>query len=84
VGNLDVLIFTAGIGENASEIRMLCCEGLGKLGIKIDPERNNQKAEGIMEINSPGCEVKILVVPTNEELQIAQETKKVVKSGELQ
>jgi acetate kinase len=84
LGNLDVLIFTAGIGENASEIRMLCCEGLGKLDIKIDPERNYQKGEGIIEINAPEKEVKILIVPTNEELQIAQETKKVVESGELQ
>lgn len=81
LGNLDVLIFTAGIGENASEIRMLCCEGLGKLGLKIDPERNYQKGEGVIEINSPDSEVKILIVPTNEELQIAQETKKVVEKS---
>lgn len=81
LGNLDGMIFTAGIGENAPEIRMLCCEGLDKMGIKIDPERNNKKAKGILEINSPDSEVRILVVPTNEELKIAQETKKVIESS---
>jgi acetate kinase len=75
---LDGLVFTAGIGENSPYIRERCCRGLHKLGIDIDLGRNNETGEGIREISSPESEVKILVVPTNEELKIAQETKKVI------
>jgi len=77
--SLDEIIFTAGIGERSAEIRELCCRGLDKLGIKIDLEKNKESSTEIREINSPGSEVKILVVPTNEELKIAQETKRVVE-----
>ena len=79
LGRLDTLIFTAGIGENAPYIRELSCQGLEKLGIEIDSGRNNQKGDGIREINTTGSEVKVLVVPTNEELRIAQETKRVIE-----
>ena len=78
LGRLDALIFTAGIGENAPYIREFSCRGLEKLGIEIDSERNNQKGDGILEINTSGREVKVLVVRTNEELRIAQETKSVI------
>ncbi len=78
LGSLDGVIFTAGIGENSPEVRGLCCEGLSKLGIKIDPEKNCQTENGIREISSPNSKVKILVIPTNEELKIAQETKRVI------
>jgi acetate kinase len=80
LGMLDALIFTAGIGENAPYIRELSCQGLEKLGIEIDSERNNQKGDGIREINTSGGEVKVLVVPTNEELKIAQETKRAIEN----
>lgn len=78
LGNVDCLVFTAGIGENSAEIRDLSCRGLERLGIQIDPEKNKQKGEGIREIHLAGSDVKILVIPTNEELKIAQETKRVV------
>lgn len=77
---LDVLVFTAGIGENSAYIRNLCCSGLGLFGIEIDTKRNHKTKKGVKEINSPSSRVKILVIPTNEELRIAQETKKVIKS----
>jgi acetate kinase len=80
LGSLEVLIFTAGVGENSSYIREQCCRGLQKLGIRIDPERNNKPGEGVREISPPGSEVRVLVVPTNEELRIAQETKRVIES----
>ena len=80
LGNLDAIIFTAGIGENASSIRERSCRGLEKLGIEIDPERNNQPGDGIREINPSGSQVKVLIVPTNEELKIAQETKRVIEN----
>lgn len=81
--SLDVLIFTAGIGENSPYIREKCCRGLNRLGIEIDAGRNKEAREGIREISSPESKVKILVVPTNEELEIAEETKKVIKKGDV-
>jgi len=79
LGNLHGLIFTGGIGENAPVIRELCCRGLDRLGIEIDKEKNNAAEEGVREINSLDRGIKILVVPTNEELKIAQETKMVIE-----
>jgi len=79
LGTLDAVIFTAGIGENVPYIRELCCSDLDGLGIEIDPERNNVKGNGIREINSAGSKSKILVIPTDEELKIAQETKKLME-----
>ena len=76
--SLDAIIFTGGIGENAPTIRELCCQGLNKLGINLDPGKNNETEKEIKEIHSPASAVKILVIPTNEELKIAQETKKVI------
>ncbi len=79
LGSLNAIIFTAGIGENSPYIRENCCQGLQKLGIEIDLERNNKSGKEIKEISLEGSEVRILVVPTNEELKIAQETEKVVE-----
>ena len=77
--SLDAIVFTAGVGENSPFIRERCCQGLQKLGIEIDPERNNKAGEGSREISTPGSQVKALVVPTDEELEIAQETKRVLE-----
>ncbi len=79
LGNLNAIIFTAGIGENSPYIRENCCQGLHKLGIEIDSERNNKSGKEIREISLEDSEIRILVVPTNEELKIAQETEKVIK-----
>ncbi|MBW1892608.1 MAG: acetate kinase [Deltaproteobacteria bacterium] len=75
---LDCLIFTGGIGENAMEIREGCCSGLNRLGIEIDRERNQITKNKIREINKPMSQLKILVVPTDEELMIALETQEVL------
>jgi len=81
--NLDAIVFTAGVGENSPFIRERCCKGLHKLGIEIDSERNNQTVEGIREISPPGSQVKVLVVPTDEELEIAQETRKLLEKKDV-
>ena len=78
LGHLDCLVFTAGIGENVPDVRELCCRGLNKLGIEIDTERNRSPGEEVREISPAGSAVRVLVVPTNEELKIAQETKRVI------
>jgi acetate kinase len=79
LGSLHAIIFTAGIGENSPEIRNLCCQGLDVLGIVIDEEKNRKKETKIREINAVDSRIKILIIPTNEELKIAQETKKVIE-----
>jgi len=78
--SLDAIVFTAGIGENSPHIREHCCRGLNKLGIEIDIDRNNQKETRVREVSSSHSEIKILVVATNEELEIAEETKRVIDS----
>jgi acetate kinase len=66
---LDTLIFSGGIGENAPIIRSRVCEGLRFAGIELDEDRNNQNQS---EISIKGGKVKVLVIPTNEELMIAK------------
>lgn len=73
MNGVDAVVFTAGIGENSGFVRTLICEYLGYLGITIDEEQNQIRGEEI-EITVPGCAVKALVIPTNEELAIARET----------
>ena len=74
LGGLDALVFTAGIGENAADIRARSCEDLNCLGIEIDPQKNTQRSPDVLEIHSLKSTVKVLVIPTNEELEIAIQT----------
>ena len=77
LGGLDALIFTAGIGENASSIRATICENLDFLGVRIDKEKNqSDKVE--KAIHQADAPVKLLVVPTNEELMIARDTLRLI------
>ena len=69
LGGIDALVFTAGIGENARTLRTRICEGLGFLGIALDPERNAANAP---EISPPGTRTRVLVRPTDEEGMIAR------------
>lgn len=73
LNGLDAVIFTAGIGENSSTIRDLVCKDLEFLGIQLDSQRNLLRSKEIREINSISSKVKVLVVPTNEELEIAKQ-----------
>jgi acetate kinase len=75
---VDALVFTAGIGENAPVVRERSCQVLQALGIEIDSQRNRERADERREISAADSRVKILVVPTNEELRIAQETKRTI------
>jgi len=80
LGRLDALIFTAGIGEKSPLIRAGACRGLSHLGIEIDPEKNNRKSKKAFEIQKGGSSVKVLVIPTNEELEIAEQTVTCIES----
>ena len=76
---IDVIAFTAGIGENQINIRKMICENLEWLGVKIDLEKNNCRGEEV-EISTPNSKIKVWVVPTNEELVIARDTKQIVEN----
>ena len=73
MNGVDNIVFTAGVGENCSFVRTKVCSYLGYLGITIDEEANGKRGEEII-ISTPDSKVKVLVVPTNEELAIARET----------
>ncbi|UKJ09084.1 acetate/propionate family kinase [Solitalea lacus] len=73
LNGLDAIVFTAGVGENDALIRKMASENLDYLGIQIDEEKNKQRVKGIREINQSDSRVKILIIPTNEELEIAKE-----------
>lgn len=78
MNGVDAICFTAGVGENNPLVRKLVCDRLGYLGIAMDTEKNNKRGEEV-EISTPDSLVKVLVVPTNEELAIARETASLVK-----
>lgn len=71
MGGIDAIVFTAGIGENSALIRERICQGLVSMGILIDQERNTSEDQKYREIQSENSKVKILVIPTNEEKEIA-------------
>ena len=73
MNGVDNIVFTAGIGENSAIVRTMVCKYLGYLGIEIDEELNGKRGQEII-ISTPESKVKVLVVPTNEELAIARET----------
>ena len=73
MNGVDNIVFTAGIGENVVQVREDVCSYLGFLGIELDKEANNKRGEEVI-ISTPESKVKVLVVPTNEELAIARET----------
>lgn len=76
---IDVIVFTAGIGENAPNVRKMICQGLSFLNIKLDIEKNQKAISKEEIISKEESSVKVLVIPTNEELMIAQDTFEVVK-----
>ncbi|WP_188050408.1 acetate/propionate family kinase [Flavobacterium sp. GP15] len=73
LNGLDAIVFTAGIGENSSYIRKLVCEDMDYFGIELDLEKNELRSKEIREINTPDSKTKILVIPTNEEIEIANQ-----------
>ena len=83
LGGLDAVVFTAGIGENSPTVRRLCCAGLEWLGLELDQELNQKAGEGIRDISAPSSRVRLLVIPTNEELAIAQQVVETVRSEDI-
>jgi len=79
LGQVDAIVFTAGVGENSSETRKNICSNLDLFGIKIDEELNKQARGKFMEISTEDATVKVLVIPTNEELVMVKDTVKFLK-----
>ena len=76
---IDVITFTAGVGENQTRVRKGICDNLKFMGIKIDDEKNKAKSEEIC-ISSDDSSIPVWIVPTNEELVIARDTLRLVTS----
>ena len=74
LGQVDALVFTAGVGENSPWVRQQSCAGLENLGIVLDGKKNQARAQDVMPIHADDSPVKVLVIPTNEELEIALQT----------
>ncbi len=78
LGSAHCIVFTGGIGENSPVVRHLCCQGLDGLGIRIHDDRNRATTNGIRKISRDDSPVTLLVVPTDEELEIASQTLKLI------
>lgn len=80
LGGLDCLVFTAGVGENSASMRARICQNLEYLGVKLDPEKNNVRGKEAI-ISADDSKVTVWVIPTNEELMIAQDTAELVNAA---
>jgi acetate kinase len=79
MNGLDAIIFTAGIGENSSILRALVCKDMDYFGIQLDTQKNDIKSSDLREISAINSKTKVLVIPTNEELEIAKQAYHLVK-----
>ena len=77
MGGVDAIVFTAGVGENSASNRMAIASGLEFMGVKMDAEANNVRGKETV-ISAPDSKVKVLLIPTNEELMIARDTAAIV------
>ena len=82
LNGLDVLVFTAGIGENNDYVREMICQDMDFLGIKLDAKKNHG-INHLFEIGDENAHVKIVVVPTDEEMAIAKETESLVLASKV-
>jgi len=78
MNGVDAIVFTAGLGENSAEMRYEICKGLEYLGVEIDQEKNKTRGKEV-DVSTDGAKVKVLVIPTNEELMIARDTYEIVE-----
>ena len=78
LGRLDLLVFTAGVGENSGLVRAAATSGLEHFGLHLDPDRNAVRSKEARIISTDQSPVTIMVVPTNEELAIARKAEKLV------
>lgn len=82
LGRVDAIIFTGGLGENYSALRESVCEGLENLGIALCKPTNDNPGSGLVNLSQPDAKIQVLRIPTDEELEIALQTKKVLEKTE--
>ena len=80
LGGVDCIVFTGGIGENSAIVRKLSCQGLERMGIVLDATKNRIRQKEIMEIQAAESTVSILVIPTDEEYEIARQTLQILEN----
>ena len=78
LGGVDCIVFTGGIGENSALVRQMSCQGMERLGLLVDSSKNEIRQKETLEFQTPGSQVKLLVIPTNEEYEIANQTLQVI------
>jgi len=78
LGGVDCIVFTGGIGENSATVRQLCCQGMERLGLTLDEEKNSIRQKETMEIQAADSRISILVIATDEEHEIARQTLQVI------
>ena len=78
LGGVDCIVFTGGIGENSATVRQMCCQDMEWLGLILDEEKNNIRQQKIMEIQAADSRLSLLVIPTDEELEIARQALQVI------
>lgn len=79
LGGVDCIVFTGGIGENSTIVRQMSCQGMERLGISLDEEKNSIRQKEILEIQAVNSQVTLLVIPTDEEYEIASQTLQVMQ-----
>ena len=84
LGHVDAIVFTAGVGEHSADIRERACQGLEGLGVQLDEARNRAGAKGVRSIHRRGAPLAVLVVPTNEELEIAEQTLECIEKNPVE
>ena len=82
LGRVDAVVFTAGVGQHSHELRAASLAGLEMLGIEIDRARNSRPPDGASTVSTDTSRVQVLVVPTNEEWEIAQQALAVIRRGQ--
>ncbi len=83
LNGIDALVFTAGIGENRGDLRAAICRNLDQLGILLDPGVNEKIRAREAVISAPESRVKVIVIPTNEELVVAREVRRFLQSNQM-
>jgi acetate kinase len=81
LGGVDCIVFTGGIGENSATVRQMSCQGMERLGLSLDEEKNNIRQEDILEIQATDSRVSLLVIPTDEEYEIASQALQVISNA---
>jgi acetate kinase len=82
LGRVDAIVFTAGLGENSPEVREEVCRPLGFMGVEVDSSRNKVRGKEV-DVSADNAAVRVLLIPTNEELVIARDTQEIVSSLEV-